>query len=1219
MVPNQEKSGKNKNKKKKNAQQNIQQPQTVANCNTRNVRNSSPVAEEAVTKASPKQSRKEEQQMKNVKKSSLESTKVNPASVTKKGDGTNKQKDETMSNKKKDNKQREKENLAPKEIISAPKQQQQQPQTEKPKLEKLDAPPTNPNQTGNRKSLVFCSSRNATYTTEDTKKPDDSLLPRETVNKPSPPKRGEDGWKEVVRKSSTQQNTTTSTNASTVLSSVTSTTTAVPEMTCKKVQVPVNAISRVIGRAGSNINAIRATTGAHIEVEKQGKNQSERSITIKGLPDATKQAHMLILALIKDPDVDILQMLPRMNTSIKASTLPMTVGTWDNKTALQTSSSSSSTSSTPSAPTCSYQVTPTTSTVTTSVSTSMTTTVTKTSIASTKHNNLIPKSQTAISSKISTGRSQSAKAFYSQQPPTRGCSTQASTSSITSTQKHKPGGLETLPNVTKTTPNFNNVIASQKSSNTKQLPTAFISNNNNGNNTVSSQTFAAKLTGGIHNASPKKTEGRIVGTTAPYGRGKPIPSSLSSISHLVSNNNTLSGPIGTFNVADVAAVNAAAAAAAAASQNNVNTTRPVTPIGPPKRNVSPMPNTQTLPQDVTQQQTTTSIGQSKISQNQTGVNDSAGGASGANNANNASIAQPSNFGTQIATNLSNEYSLFNDNTYKSQWGGENKQIYSSNTGLANENLPKADASKAPGYNRNILSSPVGSSKASSSLSTSPPGSVITAPIGSLPSGVNSGQQPINIMPVNTTVGNASAISPTIAISTIENVSTTNTNANSLQASQSTSASSNASISPGVIKPPQAIGQNSGSTAPPSGLAIQRPASSQHRPGTVGSNITNARHTPPTTAPVASLDASSTPMNFGPIGSNTPGRANGSGAIGFYDHLVAPTQQNMNANTHQMNYHMDANVGAAYNTTNPTPTSLTSRLNPRASAFSQPKTQQPVSQQPPIGTGIFHQQQQANPNFIPGKSLAPGRPQSQPPSGHMPNQRWYGVGSNSEYGGYVQNARDMINLENGMPGNVGSGGSPAAMSPNQGSGAQGNGLIQNQAQQPSQQQQSEDLRKMPRPIGTERATWKFNYPNMGVPGSGLSLEDNLSGVCGPNAMGATGQLVPQWLLEKQASQHSNWLMKQQYRYYGGGANITPGAGLGMGPTEYHHQQDPFHMPMDYHMSMQPPNLNQTQQMNLLPNYQYPQFVGHATDMSHMPDKGEMWDQHDKHSWPTNWTN
>jgi ankyrin repeat domain-containing protein 17 len=49
----------------------------------------------------------------------------------------------------------------------------------------------------------------------------------------------------------------------------------------KKVSVPLHAISRVIGRGGSNINAIRGATGAHIEVEKQSKGQGERIITIK--------------------------------------------------------------------------------------------------------------------------------------------------------------------------------------------------------------------------------------------------------------------------------------------------------------------------------------------------------------------------------------------------------------------------------------------------------------------------------------------------------------------------------------------------------------------------------------------------------------------------------------------------------------------------------------------------------------------------------------------------------------------------------------------------------------------------------------------------------------------------------------------------------------------------------------------------------------------------
>ncbi|KRT80913.1 Ankyrin repeat-containing protein, partial [Oryctes borbonicus] len=85
-----------------------------------------------------------------------------------------------------------------------------------------------------------------------------------SVSQTSPKQAGkrDEGWKEVVRKSSTQPVTTT-------------------ESGVKKVSVPLNAISRVIGRAGSNINAIRGATGAHIEVEKQSKGQGERIITIK--------------------------------------------------------------------------------------------------------------------------------------------------------------------------------------------------------------------------------------------------------------------------------------------------------------------------------------------------------------------------------------------------------------------------------------------------------------------------------------------------------------------------------------------------------------------------------------------------------------------------------------------------------------------------------------------------------------------------------------------------------------------------------------------------------------------------------------------------------------------------------------------------------------------------------------------------------------------------
>lgn len=46
-------------------------------------------------------------------------------------------------------------------------------------------------------------------------------------------------------------------------------------------------------------------------------------ITFRGSSDATKQAHTLIAALIKDPDVDILQMLPKSKLAV------VTTSSWD--------------------------------------------------------------------------------------------------------------------------------------------------------------------------------------------------------------------------------------------------------------------------------------------------------------------------------------------------------------------------------------------------------------------------------------------------------------------------------------------------------------------------------------------------------------------------------------------------------------------------------------------------------------------------------------------------------------------------------------------------------------------------------------------------------------------------------------------------------------------------------------------------------------------------
>ncbi|KAJ8785249.1 hypothetical protein J1605_007468 [Eschrichtius robustus] len=121
------------------------------------------------------------------------------------------------------------------------------------------------------------------------------------------PKRGqkrEEGWKEVVRRS-------------------------------KKVPVPSTVISRVIGRGGCNINAIREFTGAHIDIDQQKDKTGDRIITIRqnfvsygffllSGTESTRQATQLINALIKDPDKEIDELIPK--NRLKSSSANSKIG-----------------------------------------------------------------------------------------------------------------------------------------------------------------------------------------------------------------------------------------------------------------------------------------------------------------------------------------------------------------------------------------------------------------------------------------------------------------------------------------------------------------------------------------------------------------------------------------------------------------------------------------------------------------------------------------------------------------------------------------------------------------------------------------------------------------------------------------------------------------------------------------------------------------------------
>lgn len=110
--------------------------------------------------------------------------------------------------------------------------------------------------------------------------------------------RGEEGWREVTNRSSTSSTRT------------------------KRVTVSSSAISRVIGRGGSNVNCIRDMSGAHIEIEKKCKGQVDRVITIKGCAESVKMANLMISDLVGSHDADASQLLNKYRPlhSIPAAT-----------------------------------------------------------------------------------------------------------------------------------------------------------------------------------------------------------------------------------------------------------------------------------------------------------------------------------------------------------------------------------------------------------------------------------------------------------------------------------------------------------------------------------------------------------------------------------------------------------------------------------------------------------------------------------------------------------------------------------------------------------------------------------------------------------------------------------------------------------------------------------------------------------------------------------
>ena len=131
----------------------------------------------------------------------------------------------------------------------------------------------------NSKASSSSSPNSGPTTPTDPSPTSDSLTDRPPL--PSPRRaRKEEGWKEVVKKS-------------------------------KKIIIQSDAVSRVIGRAGYNINAIREASKAHIELDKNARPGLNATITIRGSADAIKLANKYITALVNDAHATIADILPK--------------------------------------------------------------------------------------------------------------------------------------------------------------------------------------------------------------------------------------------------------------------------------------------------------------------------------------------------------------------------------------------------------------------------------------------------------------------------------------------------------------------------------------------------------------------------------------------------------------------------------------------------------------------------------------------------------------------------------------------------------------------------------------------------------------------------------------------------------------------------------------------------------------------------------------------
>lgn len=153
---------------------------------------------------------------------------------------------------------------------------------------------------------------------------------------------------------------------------------------------------------------------------------------------------------------------------------------------------------------------------------------------------------------------------------------------------------------------------------------------------------------------------------------------------------------------------------------------------------------------------------------------------------------------------------------------------------------------------------------------------------------------------------------------------------------------------------------------------------------------------------------------------------------------------------------------------------------------------------------------------------------------------------------------------------------------------------------------DDGRKMARAIGSERASWKFNYGSSG----GIGGMDN-DALAAAAAAAAVASGTGHWMVDKNLAAMA-----------GGGTGGGPQQW--MGPPPRHFMEDLHladHFPMEYHNPLggsgggNGPN---QPNMNFMQSLQYQFMPGGPNDMGVNDGPLQQPWEHEKHGWPTKWS-